>query len=390
MLTVREDQIEGPLDQDLRKLLPAEVEMVRTSAVPVRPFRVVGDMGLRCLWHHRRALERLCREGKKPDLLFIPGPPWFMFLLGPFFLKRCGIPYVLDYIDPWISDWTGEAPFLTKRWAYHRAAKLYEGRVLRHAAHVTAVSEGILEDLRKRYPFLSIGTCTAMPYGGNPDDFEAVRRLGVKPPDFDPSDGNFHVCFTGALQPRGFEILKAVFSAARLVRERRPDLFRKMRLRFYGTSNLTWGRDQCRVLPLAKEWGLEKSVTEMPQRIPYLQSLAVQANAALNLVMGSWERYYHASKLYSCLLAGRPLIAVCHAEASIVHVLRNLGMDGAVIFSSPDELSGKAGELCEKMVKLLERREVEFKPDMDRFEPYSAAGVTRVLAGVFDKAAGET
>src|SRR3989338_2949543 len=206
VLTIREDQIEGPLDRDLERLLPGDMQIIRTGAVPIRPWRFIGDMGLRSIWHHKREIQRLHRQSRV-DLVFIPGPPWFSFLLGPWCLKRLGIPYVIDYIDPWISRWSAAAPFFSKEWAHHHLARFYEKKVLRNAAHVTAVSQVIHDELKKRYSFMSEKKSHAIPYGGDPNDFQAVRDLKMCPPDFTPGDGQFHICFTGAMQPTGFEIL---------------------------------------------------------------------------------------------------------------------------------------------------------------------------------------
>ncbi len=384
ILTVKEDQIEGPLDYELNELLPADLEIERTSAIPIRPFRVIGDMGLRCLWHHQRALEKICKKFKI-DLIFIPGPPWFTFLLGPYFLKRYGIPFVIDYIDPWASDWSAGAQFPSKRWIYHKLARHYEGKVLERAAYVTAVSQGIYDNLKFFYPFVRLEHFRAMPYGGDLADFDGLSKSQEKPPDFYSGDGNFNVCFTGALQPRGFEILRVFFSAACLIRQNNPDLFRKLKLRFYGTSNLTWGYQHFRVSSVAREFGLEETVSEIPQRVPYLQSLAIQRSATLNLIMGSYERYYHASKLYSCLLANKPILAVCHEEASIMHVLKELEIEDFVVFSEIRDLPLKVEELYSKMIRLLsgEKYTLSFQPA--RFEKYSAVYVTKILADVFQE-----
>ena len=358
--------------------------MIRTEAMPVRPWRLVGDMGIRCLWSHERALNSLLKT-RKVDLIFIPGPPWFMFLLGPKIKKHFGISFVMDYIDPWTSAWSAAASFPSRTWAYHHLANFYEPKVLQATSYVTAVSEGILANLRQQYPFLSEERMTAMPYGGDVKDFEVMGQLKIGPPDFKSDDGYFNFCFTGALQPHGTKMLRALFKAVGMIRERYPDFFKKLRFRFYGTSNLTWGHGRYCVVPLAREFGIEGSVTEIPERIPYLQSLAVQVSAQANLVMGSSDRYYHASKLYPCLLAGKPIFAMCHEASSIVTVLSNLGVRGVVTFSDVDNLIANPENLVRQILTLgTQERLSAFS--WERFEPYSAEGVTRTLAEVFEKA----
>lgn len=384
VITVNEPLIEGPADKRLLALLPETVRIIRTGALPVRPMKLVGDMGLRCLRSHTKALEALQRK-EKIDVIFIPGPPWFTFLLGPAFKKRYGIPFVMDYIDPWVSDWTAEARFPSKRWMYHKLAVHYEKKVVREASFITAVSQGINEDLMKRYPDFPKDRYTAMPYGSDPDDFSALEKLGVSPPDFKPNDGLFHICFTGALQPRGFEILRMLFRTVKGFSTAQPALFEKIRLRFYGTSNQTAGFGQYRVLPVAQEFGLEKQVTEIPERIPYLESLAVQKSASINVVTGSTDRYYHASKLYPCLLAGKPILAICHEEASIAEVMRRLNVDTCVTFKDAEHVDDSAKKLEEQILRIARGEGKLPKFSEDQLGAYSARGVSRVLASVLDR-----
>ena len=137
VLTIRKDQIEGPLDLQLEQLLDPALEVVRTTAIPIKPVRVIGDLGLRSLPGHRRALSSMIRRGGV-DALVLFGPPWFSFALGPMVSRRSGIPYVVDYIDPWISEWSANQSFPGRAGSY---VPPWQSAVrARSAAHVTAMS----------------------------------------------------------------------------------------------------------------------------------------------------------------------------------------------------------------------------------------------------------
>ena len=148
-MTIRRDQIEGPLDSSLEQLVDPKLEVIRTGALPVRPLRLIGDIGIRTLAPHARRLLDLARAGAA-DVVVLFGPPWFSVLLGPLVYRRYRTPYVIDYIDPWISDWTASNAFPSKGWLYHRLAVAIEPTVLRSAFHVTAVSQGFLDELSER------------------------------------------------------------------------------------------------------------------------------------------------------------------------------------------------------------------------------------------------
>lgn len=383
VLTIRRDLIEGPIDKRLEALLDPDLEVIRTGALPIRPVRLIGDMGIRTLWSHARALDAMARRGEV-EAMALFGPPWFSFALGPRMRRRYAVPYVMDYIDPWISDWTASPRFPSKGWFYHRAAKAIEPRALRSAAHVTAVSDGVLGDLRRRYPWLDPARTTAMPYGAEPDDLDAAARLGIGPPDFTPGDGTVTVAFTGAIQPNGGELLRAVLRAIAELRASGSDLGRRIRLRCYGTSNLTWGHGRFSVLPLARELGVADLVSEIPERIPYLDAMAVLRACNIVLVMGSHDPYYHASKLYPAIVSGRPILAVCHEASSIRAVMAATGAGSCVTFADPGDIDARADEIRRAIVTLAAReRRPPRASDVERF---TARASTAALARALDAA----
>jgi hypothetical protein len=384
VLTVRPDQFEGPLDPMLERLLGAELEVIRTGALPVQPLRVIGDLGLRTLAPHARQLWTLARSGGA-DAAVLFGPPWFSFALGPYVLRRAGVPYIVDYIDPWFSDWTATHAFPRKGWFYHRAAAAIEPAVLRCAAHVTAVSEGILDDLRARYQWLDRSRMTAMPYGAEPADFDASSRLGVNPPDFTDADGNVTVAFTGAIQPTSRALVDVVLRAVARLRAADSPLGRRLRLRCYGTSNLTWGHRQYAVLPAARALGLDDCVSEIAERVPYLQAIAVLRACHIVLVMGSTDSYYHASKLYPAMVSGRPILALCHRDASIARVVQDTGAGMCVTFRSTEEVPRLDGAIADALVALSARGPGGIPAA--RLEPFTARQSARVLAAILDQVA---
>jgi hypothetical protein len=381
ILTIRKDQIEGPLDLQLEQLLDPALEIVRTTAIPIKPVRVIGDLGLRSLPGHRRALASMIRRGGI-DALVLFGPPWFSFALGPMVSRPSGVPYVVDYIDPWISEWSATRPFPGKGWFYHRAAVAVEPSVLRSASHVTAVSDGILDNLSARYPWLDRDRMSAMPYGAEPADFAAAERLGVTPPDFAGRE-DVTISFTGAIQPTSRPLVTAVLRALQNL-DRSPDAGgRKIRLRAYGTSNLTWGHGREAMLPIARELGADHLVSEIPERVPYLQALAVLNASDVVLVMGSTDPYYHASKLYPAIVSGRPILAICHRDSNISSVLDRTGAGMSVTFDNPGDLDARVGEISRAFESLLARP--RRRPDAAVIEPFTARASTARLARILDQ-----
>src|SRR5207253_1020959 len=106
----------------------------------------------------------------------------------------------------------------------------------------------------------------------------------------------------GADMARG---LRGLFLALRSLRQTRPEVA-KLRLHFVGTSYATGGRAVPTVEPVARDCGVADLVSERTERIPYLEGLALLQSSDVILIVGSDDASYSASKVYPCVLAGRP------------------------------------------------------------------------------------
>ena len=304
------------------------------------------------------------------------------------------MPFVLDYQDPWVGAWgltvgggRGGRPDWKSRWSRLLASRL-EPRAVRAADAITAVSEETYWELWRRYPGLEGMPCAAIPIGGEPADFEHVRRAPRDNPWFDPKDGQTHVCYVGTLLPMGMETLRAVLAAVRLVRERRPELYARLRLHFFGTSNQTVPGAAARALPIAAEIGVADRVTEVPTRIDYLDALRVLIQSHAILLMGSSERHYTASKLYPALLAERPLLAVYHEASSVTEVLRRAARPPAarlVTYSDAEPAGSRVEAIAGELIELLGRPlDVPVVVDAAVLKEHSAESLAGTLAGVLD------
>src|SRR6266516_6108034 len=146
VVTVNPVAYEGRLDLELTKLVCAPLRLVRCSAWNASWTRRVGfgDLGLRALTGlYRTCAELLGREHF--DALFITIFPVYVALLGPLLRRQFGVPFVLDYIDPWVGAWgltvgagPGGSPDLRSRLT-RKVATVLEPWVLRATDAITAV-----------------------------------------------------------------------------------------------------------------------------------------------------------------------------------------------------------------------------------------------------------
>jgi hypothetical protein len=138
-------------------------------------------------------------------------------------------------------------------------------------------------------------------------------------------------------------------------------------------------------MPLANALGLADCVSEIPERIPYLQAIAVLRACDIVLVMGSTDSYYHASKLYPAIVSGRPILALCHRDSSIARVVRETGAGICVTFGSIDDVPMLEGGIADALVSLLARGSGGVAGN--RLEPFTARQSARRLAAILDRVA---
>jgi len=372
---------EEPLDWDLMRLLPADLPVSRTRALPLRPVRVVGDLGVRALLWQYCALSKLAAR-REIDLLFIPIPPNFSALLGPLLNWRHKVPYAIDYIDPWVHPWPEAEKRFSKAWFAYKLGQLFEPIVLRHASLVTGVAPGYYQGAFDRNPDIPPKPHVSLPYGAEIRDFSYLDEHARPVTLFDPDDGNFHVVYTGTLLPRAKEPMVAVFEAVRELMESSPDA-RRLRLHFIGTGNAATNDEPC-VAPLAEAAGIGHLVREHPARIPYLDALNHLNRAAAVLVVGSTEPHYTASKIFPAILSGRPVVAVLHAKSSASSILAETRGCLVVAFDDRRPVGDRRGDIAAAFRALLRDGIV---PDADRdavLRTCSAENLTSSLAQAFD------
>lgn len=378
VVTTHHDHYEEKPDWELHALVAPDLRVVRTRALPTRPVRVVGDLGVRGFPWHYRALANLARRGEM-DFLHITIPSNHSALLGPLIRRRFGTPYGIDYIDPWVHAWPGSEVPWSKAWTAARMARVLEPWAVRDASLITGVAPLYFADVLHRHPELTGRVVTAaMPYGGSERDFDAVRGAARPPRLFDPADGNFHVVYAGAMLPRAYPLLERLFDAVLRLQSDHPDLARRLRLHFVGTGRSPDDPSGHTVLPHAERRGLLDLVHEYPQRVPYVDVLNHLVHASGVLVLGSTEPHYTPSKAFQAVLARRPVLAILHARSTAAALLREA--NAARVVSFEEAALPTAEDLALELAGLM--RDGPRAPDVrwDVLEAHSARASARMLA----------
>lgn len=383
IVTVHYRYYEEKLDWDLLKLLPPRLRIERVKAIPTRPIRLVGDIGIRGFFPMLlRILKIIKRE--KIDFLYITLPSHYASLLGPLVHILTKTKYGLDYQDPWAYLPAESEKKLLKTGLSIWLARILEPLAVRRASLITGVASGYYEGVFARNPHLR-NSCfaKAMPLGGEKEDYHALAKLKIKAYLFDKSD-TIDFVYAGALLPKAYGPLRAIFEAM----NRNLDLYAKVRIHFIGTGKTPDDERGFAVKPLAEKYGLwQKVIFEYPKRIPYLDVLAHLASADGIFILGSTEPHYTPSKLYQAILSKRPVLAVLHQQSTACQIIHDSGAGLVLPFSGEEGISDIRKRFNESFTDFLGFMK-KFSPSdvhLSVLEEYSTYNVTKTLAEALEK-----
>ncbi len=390
---VRPDQRKSGSDPLLEESVPKQVKVVRTRAMQAWPFSLMGEgsLSIRALPHLSKAGNQIIANAKI-DLIYISTTLFPTMALGPRWKTRFGIPYILDFQDPWFSSYYESPGAPTppggawKHMMSQIVARILEPYAMREVEHIISVSPAYPQMLRKRYAWLGEDKFTVLPFGAAEKDFECLETLNVTQSVFDPGDGKAHWSYVGRGGSDMAKALRVLFWAIRYERDRNPERFTNLKLHFVGTDYAPSDRAVKTVEPIAHECGVGDLVEELTGRVSYFEALKILTDSNALLLFGSDDPGYTASKLYPCILARKPILAVFHEQSTVVDVLRRCNAGRAVTFASdtnPKEAASAARVKLDWLLSLP--RDYEPETDWQEFQPHTAREMTRRQCEILDR-----
>jgi hypothetical protein len=387
VLCVDERCHEETIDPELATLLPADLDVVKTKALPPRLTRLagIGDLSLRA-FHHLKSSLRQTLDAQPVDVVLITGSPYYPMLFSRWLKRQYKIPVVLDFQDPWVSSFGACQSRYSKGGFAHWLATRLESRALQCTDFVTSVSDVQNAEMARRYPWLDAGKMAAIPIGGDPDDYKQLRNRASRSMTGLLEPGYIHFSYVGTFLPRSGPVARVLFAALAELRNTAPHLVRRLRFNFIGSSNRPDKTTSCRFRPLAEAAGVADLVAETPQRVPFLDALDVLANSNAILLLGSDEPHYTASKIYPGLMSGRPFLSLFHSASSAHRLLAEAGGGYAFSFATPAELAGLTGPVAAAIAHLATAPDAVGRPREEAIAPYAAPAIARKFADVFEAA----
>ena len=385
ILAVHEDYYEEALDPNLKNLLPPNLRVEKVKAFKVTRPRIIGDIGIRGFFQLKKRAKQLILQ-EKFDFLYIPIPSFYVALLGRWLHRSTGIPYGIDYIDPWVHKFPGSDKVFSRHWFSSKIAGILEPLAVKKASLITGVGEGYYKAVLDRNPhLLKKAVMGAMPYGGEKTDHEKVRHLDIKPYLFKKIPGKIQLVYAGAMLPKAYGPLESIFKSIQKIKV----AFKNIQIHFIGTGKTPNDINGYNIRPLAEKYDLWNDIIfEYPTRIPYLDTLIHLDTADGIFILGSTEPHYTPSKTYQGVLSGKPILAILHKDSTAVKVLQDSKAGLVLTFDGEKDLERIESSFPKIMTEFIAWIKI-YDPAgirQDIFEQYSAYYVTKKLAGLMDKA----
>ncbi len=384
VLTVDAARQPEPSDALLMRTLPVDVPIISTGAVPLMLTRLigVGNVAIRAYAHLRFAGLRIIRD-HQIDLVFFSTTMFLCMPLGRVWRRKTNVPFVLDFQDPWASDYRSQdGAALPKHGIASRVHARLEPWTMKDASGVMAVSPAYIDTIRQRYPWIAEEACATIPFGVAPEDFAAAARVQ---PAIRREPMHVTGVYVGAGGPAMATSLRILFAAVRRLHGTDPTLAEKLRLAFIGTDYAPAGRGRKTVEPLAAEAGVAGQVTEQTDRVAYFVALQTMRAADFVLMIGSDDAQYTASKAAPCLASKRPVVAILHADSPGVALLEKSKLTTLVTFHSPADIESASEVLAAALPRVAALAGQELDGDTALLEPYTATVLTRKQCALFDR-----
>lgn len=383
VVTIDEQYADLAKDELLLQSLPPGIKIHKVKAFSKTLTSKVGlgSIAIRSLWYYRKMVNSLLKNNKF-DLIYFSTTQFPVCVLGAYWKKRFGVPYVIDMQDPWHSDYYINKPKSEqppKYWFAYRLNKYLEPIAIKHTGGLISVSSAYINELKSRYPVIQNIPAATITFGGFEPDLQIAKdnqKLFTGLLD----NGFINVVYIGRGGKDMHKAINPVFEALQTGLKENNEQYIKIKLYFIGTSYAPAGQGIATILPLAKQYGIEDSVVEITDRISYYQTLLTLQQANALFIPGSDDPKYTASKIFPYLLTKKPVLAVFNAASSAIPIMQQYGVQHVYSY---DNITTK--NLLSFFEQLIQGEIKPIEYNADAVKKYSAHEMTLAQSNLFNR-----
>jgi hypothetical protein len=372
-----------PVDVLLAEAIPPALTIHYVNALSSKIASKVGlgSIALRSFRHYKKYVNRLLQE-QEFDLIYFSTTQFPLCVLGAYWKRRFGVPYVIDVQDPWHTDYYQDKPKSQrpkKYWFSYRLNRWLEPKAMKSVDGLISVSDAYIDDLQRRYPETRNIPSSTITFGAFAPDMDIARKHAAEfLPLLNPLYKN--IVYIGRGGNDMHTALTKLFEGFKLGLETDKALFSKLRLHFIGTSYAPNGYGTPTIKPLAYTFGLSNYVIEQTDRISYYHTLVTLNLADGLFIPGSDSPGYTASKIFPYLLSSKPLLAIFADESPALKVLDEYGVRSSHAFSA-----ASPAVVMNFLSDVAIDRSTTVKYNPEAIEKYSAKKMTEAQCLLFDR-----
>jgi hypothetical protein len=316
-------------DELLLQSIPAGVKIHKVQALKktLTSKLGLGSIALRSLWFYWQKIKALLKA-QPYDLIYFSTTQFPVCILGAYFKKSFGIPYIIDMQDPWFSDYYENKPKTQrppKYWFSYRLNKYLEPLAMKSVDGLISVSDDYLSDLKNRYPGIKNIPAATITFGAFEPDMQIAGQNKKAFPDL--LDRQYtNIVYIGRGGADMHPAITPLFKALKMGLNNGNEAFKLLKFYFIGTSYAPGGQGKPSILPLAQQFGVADHIIEITDRISYYHTLVTLQQADALFIPGSDDPKYTASKIYPYLLTQKPLLAIVNRASSVINIMKEYGV----------------------------------------------------------------
>ncbi|WEK19696.1 MAG: glycosyltransferase [Candidatus Pedobacter colombiensis] len=344
VVIVNQEHSELMKDELLMQSIPAGIKIHTVTAFNKKWTSKLGlgSLALRSIWFYKQKVDQLLKA-QQYDLIYFSTTQFPLCILGAYWKKRFGIPYVIDMQDPWHSDYYQNKPKHhqpPKYWFSYRLNKYMEPLAMKYVDGLISVSAAYLSTLQNRYARIASIPSAMITFGVLETDFVIAKSNKHQFKEL-LNPGKVNILYVGRGGADMQTAISLVFEALQKGLQQEPSLFNQLHFYFIGTSYAPSGQGVSTILPIAKTYQVQDHVTEITDRISFYHTLLSLQQADALFIPGSDDPQYTASKIYPYLLSKKPLLAIFHQNSSAIDIINECTTNTALIKFSDEGIHSK-------------------------------------------------
>ena len=345
----------------------------------------LGSLALRSIWFYKQKVNSLLKS-KKYDLIYFSTTEYTLCTLGPHWKKRFSIPYVIDFQDPWHSNYYLDKPKQdrpSKYWFSYRLNKYLEPIALKKVDGIISVSEAYINTFYDRYPITIDIPSATITFGAFETDFEIAKKHhdSLRSSVLIENENFINIVYAGRGGHDMYDAAKLLFEGFKSGLASDYSFFTKIRFYFIGTSYAPNGSGKKTIQPIANELEVGDYVFEFTDRISLYNSINTFLSANALVILGSNDTEYTASKIFPYILSRKPILALFNEQSSAYQIIKTC--NAGTIISLSDTETGITNIVS--FLQSLKNPVLKNDTKWDLFETFSARNMTCKQCELFDK-----